>query len=134
MARKAGGNIDAIREAAEKGAEALKGKGKGTAEGLKPAAAEAADKVVEALKASKGKLSLDGLKGQLTKENVKQNGLLAGGAVVAADGVRRAFKKDEDGKRHIGRGAVQAAAGAGLFAAGVLAKRNGLTSDDGKSR
>lgn len=131
MARKAGGNIDAIKDAAEKGAEMLRD---GTDSKLKPAAAEAADRVVEALKANKSKLSLDGLKGQLTKENIRENGLLAGGAVVAADGARRAFKKDEDGKRHVGRGAVQLAAGAGMFAAGVLAKRNGLTKDDTPSR
>lgn len=131
MGRKAGGNIDAIRDAAEKGAEALKGAGE-KGEGLKPAAAEAADKVVEALKANKSKLSLDSLKGQLTKENIKENGLIAGGAVVAADGVRRGLKKDEDGKRHLGRAAVQAAAGAGMFAAGVIAKRGGLDKDGGK--
>lgn len=133
MARKAGGNIDAIKGAAEKGAKILHDGGEKLS-GLKPQATEAADKVVASLKAQAGGLSMDGIKSQLTKENIKQNGLLAGGAVVAADGVRHMTKKDEDGKRHMGRGAVEVAAGVGLFTAGVVAKRAGLNKDDGQSR
>ena len=56
---------------------------------MKPQAAEAADKVMASLKEQ------GGLKSQLTKDKIKENGLLAGGAVVAADGVRHMARKDE---------------------------------------
>lgn len=118
MTRKAGGNLDAIRDAVKNGADALKD-GVKHEEGAKPPVAEAADKVFSQLKGAKGQFSLNVLKEQATKEN----GVMAGGAVVAADGIRRAVTKDDDGKRHIIRGAVQTAVGAGAFAAALTAKR-----------
>lgn len=126
MAHKPGGNVDAIKAAVQQGAEALKQAGD-KAETLKPAAMEAANKVVATLKNTKSKLDLGDIKGKLTKEN----GVMAGGAVLAADGVRRAFKKDENGKRHVVRGAIQTAVGVGAFSAALITKRNGQSADEG---
>lgn len=122
MAHKPGGNPDAIRKAAEQGAAILR-EGIDHAKGAKPLAAEAADKVFSQLKDAKGKFSLDVLKQRATREH----GVMAAGAVVAADGVRRAVQKDEDGERHVLRGAVQVAVGAGTFAAALAVQRNRIS-------
>lgn len=119
MAHPAGGNIEAISKAVKEGAEVLRN-GAEHVKDAKPIAAEAADKVFAQLKEAKGKFSL-----QVLKENVtKEHGIMAAGAVVAADGVRRAVKRDEDGERHLVRGVVQTAIGAGTFAAALAVQRN----------
>lgn len=70
---------------------------------------------------------------------LKEKGLMAGGGIIAADGVRRMAKKDSNGKRQIKRGVAQVALGAGTFAAAVMAKRNAATEtevgeDQGQAR
>lgn len=74
--------------------------------------------------------------GKLTKdmdpakvEKMKQGGLMAGGAAATLDGVRRIAKKDENGKRHVVKGTLEAGAGVGMFTAAVLARRNGASND-----
>lgn len=74
--------------------------------------------------------------GKITKDmdpekvaKLKQGGLAAGGAVATLDGVRRIAKKDENGKRHIVKGTLEAGAGIGMFTAAVIARRNGASND-----
>lgn len=122
MTRKAGGNLEAIKAAAEHGAE-LMNRETPQVEGAKPLVSEAADKVVDSLKGAHGKFSLAALKEGATREN----GIMAGGAVVAADGIRRAVQRDEDGERHVVRGVVQTAVGVGAFAAALAVQRNKIS-------
>jgi hypothetical protein len=127
MTAKPGGNLEAIKAAAKAGADALHHAGEENPN-AKPIAAEAADKVAAIL--AKGKTGFGDIKSKLTKEN----GVMAGGAVLAADGVRRAVTKDADGKRHVARGAIQAAVGVGAFSAALISKRNAQTPDSGRDR
>lgn len=117
--RKPGADPEKVTEAVKRGAEALKGTGE-FAGRVKPIAAEAADNVSKLLRESSRNSNV---------ENIKGKGLAAGGAVVAADGIRRLAKKDEDGKRHWVRGASQTAIGVGLFTAAVINGRNKPGSD-----
>lgn len=57
-------------------------------------------------------------------EQFKTKGLMAGGAALAADGFRRLVTKDEDGKTHRIRGAVQTVVGAGVFTAALNYERS----------
>lgn len=107
--RKPGADPEKITEAVKRGAEALKGAGEFTGR-VKPVAAEAADNVNRLLRE--------------TNRDIKGKGIAAGGAVMAADGIRRLAKKDEDGKRLWMRGASQTAIGVGLFTAAVISGRN----------
>lgn len=72
-----------------------------------------------AAKGAVGKFSMAVLKENATKENA----VMAAGATVAADGVRRAVQKDDEGERHIVRGIVQTAIGVGMFAAALVTQR-----------
>ena len=81
------------------------------------------DGIKDKVSAAFGKLSEAGGEGKLGA--VKDKGLMVGGGVLAADGARRILKKDADGKRHVLKGAVEAAAGAGLVAAGIAAHKAG---------
>ncbi|MCH2547262.1 MAG: hypothetical protein MK052_06615 [Alphaproteobacteria bacterium] len=87
----------------------LDGIGKGDSDG-KPVAAAAAD-------AMSDKFS------QLRDSSIKEKTVMAGGAALAADGVRRAVTKDCEGKRHVVRGTVQAVVGTASFAAAVATSR-----------
>lgn len=131
MGRKAGGNQNALCGAAAEAADIMRN-GSGGGKGLKPVAVEAADRVAAQLKGWRGGLSLDGARDRLlTRDAIKQNGMIAGGALVTVVGLRSMLTKDEDGERHIGRGAAITAGGLGLFTLGLAAKRAGADKGEG---
>lgn len=113
---KAGQTADKIAARADK----LKGHmPEGVDKALKNAH-EKADKVI-------GKFTKDMDPAKVAK--MKEGGLMVGGAAATVDGVRRIAKKDENGKRHVVKGALEATAGVGMFTAAVLARRNGVSND-----
>jgi hypothetical protein len=69
--------------------------------------------------AGAGKFSMAILQERATKENV----VMAGGATIAADGIRRAIQRDDEGQRHVVRGVVQTVVGVGMFAAALANRR-----------
>lgn len=113
--------------AQEKFGEAVNKVTKGKKFQLPENAQQKLDGVQEKIGAFTGKFTKDMDPQKLAK--MKEHGLMAGGAVAAVDGVRRIAKKDEDGKCHVVKGALEAGAGVGMFTAAVLARRNGIGND-----
>lgn len=122
-----GGNRDTLTAAAKHAKAMLNSAGHA---GGVPAS-EAAGQVIDMIQS----IREPGAFRQLLAEGTtfKEKSLMAGGAVVAVDGLRRAVTRDEDGKRHLVRGVSQAAIGMGMFAATLIAKRN-ISGNDGPER
>lgn len=113
-------NVAAVGEDVMEKVGELKGKLPEPAEKAINTARDKAGEVV-------GKLTKDMKPEQVAK--LKEGGLVAGGTIATLDGVRRIAQKDENGKRHVVKGAVEAGVGIGMFTAAVMARRNGVGSD-----